>query len=128
MSSKKIISTNEAPAAVGPYSQGVSANGFLFVSGQVPIDPEQGKIVAETIEEQAEQALKNLRNILKAGGAELSDVVKTTCFLRDINDFAAFNKVYAKYFPENAPSRSCVQAVLPLGAKAEIEAIAIVAK
>ncbi len=122
---KKIIKTKDAPAAVGPYSQGTAANGFLFVSGQVPIAPEKGEIVSESIIDQAEQALKNLENILKAGGAELSDVVKTTCFLKDIDDFAAFNKVYEKYFKENAPARSCVQAALPLGAKVEIEAIAI---
>ncbi len=125
MTAKKIIATKDAPAAVGPYSQGVAANGLLFVSGQVPIDPVKGEIVSESISEQAEQALKNLENVLKAGGAALSDVVKTTCFLKDINDFAAFNKVYGKYFNENPPARACVQAVLPLGAKVEIEAIAI---
>lgn len=123
---KTVLHTELAPAAVGPYSQGIVANGFVFASGQVPIDPKVGKITAETIEAQSEQALKNLKAVLAQGGVGLDRVVKTTCFLSDMNDFAAFNGVYAKFFPENAPARSCVQvAALPLGAKVEVEAIAV---
>lgn len=123
---KTVLHTELAPAAVGPYSQGIVANGFVFASGQVPIDPKAGKITAETIEAQSEQALKNLKAVLAQGGVGLDRVVKTTCFLSDMNDFAAFNGVYAKFFPENAPARSCVQvAALPLGAKVEVEAIAV---
>lgn len=126
MGVKQILHSELAPEAVGPYSQGVAANGFIFASGQVPIDPRKGKIVVESIEEQTEQALQNLKCVLAEGSVGFDRVVKTTCFLADINDFAAFNKVYEKYFPENPPARSCVQvAGLPLGAKVEIEVIAV---
>ncbi|MDO4269655.1 MAG: RidA family protein [Eubacteriales bacterium] len=123
---KEVLHTELAPAAVGPYSQAIAANGVIYTSGQVPIDPKEGKIVAETIEEQAEQVMQNLKAVLAQGGVGFDRVVKTTCFLADMNDFAAFNGVYAKYFPENAPARSCVQvAALPLGAKVEVEVIAV---
>lgn len=125
MAVKKVLYTELAPEAVGPYSQAVAANNFIFTSGQVPIDPKTGKIVATTIEEQTEQVMQNLHYVLAQGGVAFDRVVKTTCYLSDINDFAAFNAVYAKYFPENAPARSCVQvAALPLGAKVEVEVIA----
>ena len=120
------IHTDNAPAAVGPYSQAIAANSVIYTSGQVPIDPATGKIEATTIEEQTEQVMKNLQYVLAQGGVSFDRVVKTTCFLSDIKDFAAFNGVYAKYFPENAPARSCVQvAALPLGAKVEVEVVAV---
>ena len=126
MAIKEILHTDLAPAAVGPYSQAIAANGVIYTSGQVPIDPATGKIEATTIEEQTEQVMKNLQYVLAQGGVSFDRVVKTTCFLSDIKDFAAFNGVYAKYFPENAPARSCVQvAALPLGAKVEVEVVAV---
>ena len=126
MAIKEVIHTDLAPKAVGPYSQAIVANGFVFASGQVPINPAAGKIEAATIEEQAEQVMQNLKNVLAAAGASFDTVVKTTCFLADINDFAAFNAVYGKYFQTDAPARSCVQiAALPLGAKVEVEVIAV---
>ena len=122
----KRINTEKAPAAIGPYSQGVAAGNFLFVSGQLPIDPKTGSIDADNVADQARQSLTNLSQILEAAGTSMDKVVKTTCFLSDINDFAAFNGVYAKYFPEGAPARSCVEvAALPLGAKVEVEVIAV---
>lgn len=126
MAIKEVIHTDLAPKAVGPYSQAIVANGFVFASGQVPINPAVGKIEAATIEEQAEQVMQNLKNVLAAADASFDTVVKTTCFLADINDFAAFNAVYGKYFQTDAPARSCVQiAALPLGAKVEVEVIAV---
>ena len=123
---KKVISTALAPAAIGPYSQGIMTDRYIFTSGQLPVAPEAGKITAETIEGQAEQALTNLKAVLAEAGIGMDRVLKTTCFLADINDFAAFNAVYGKYFPENAPARSCFQvAALPMGAKLEIECIAL---
>ena len=120
----KVIETKKAPAAVGPYSQAIEINGFLYASGQVAIDPEVGKIVANDIEGQAEQACKNVGAILDAAGIDFSNVVKTTCFLADIADFKKFNEVYAKYFISK-PARSCVAVKdLPLGALCEIEVIA----
>ena len=120
----KVIETKKAPAAVGPYSQAIEINGFLYASGQVAIDPEVGKIVANDIEGQAEQACKNVGAILDAAGIDFSNVVKTTCFLADIADFKKFNEVYAKYFISK-PARSCVAVKdLPLGALCEIEIIA----
>ena len=108
------------------YTHLVVTGNLIFTSGQVPIDPKTGKIEAATIEEQTEQVMKNLHYVLAQGGVAFDRVVKTTCFLSDINDFAAFNGVYAKYFPENPPARSCVQvAALPLGAKVEVEVIAV---
>nr|WP_302649994.1 RidA family protein [uncultured Agathobaculum sp.] len=126
MAGKNVIHTELAPAAVGPYSQAISANNFLFTSGQIPINPATGKIDASTIEEQTEQVMRNLHHVLAQGGVAFDRVVKTTCFLADMNDFAAFNAVYAKYFPENPPARSCVEVgALPMGAKVEVEVIAL---
>ena len=122
----KLVNTPDAPAAIGPYSQGFITNGFFYSSGQVPLDPATGAVVGTTIEEQTEQVMKNLQCVLAQGGVGFDRVVKTTCFLSDINDFAAFNGVYAKYFPEGAPARSCVEvAALPLGAKVEVEVVAV---
>ena len=127
-STKKIISTNEAPGAIGPYSQGVAASGTaVFVSGQIPLDPATGSIAGDTIESQTRQSLNNVKAVLKAAGAELKDVVKTTVFLLDMNDFAAMNAIYAEFFTENCPARAAVQVVrLPKDVKVEIEAIAFI--
>lgn len=126
MSVKEVLHTDLAPAAVGPYSQAVVANKMIFTSGQIPINPKTGKIEATTIEEQTEQVMQNLHCVLAEGGVAFDRVIKTTCFLADMNDFAAFNSVYGKYFPEGAPARSCVQvAALPMGAKVEVEVIAV---
>ena len=126
MAIKEVLHTELAPAAVGPYSQAVASNNIIFTSGQIPINPKTGKIEAATIEEQTEQVMKNLHYVLAQGGVAFDRVSKTTCFLADMNDFAAFNGVYAKYFPENPPARSCVQvAALPMGAKVEVEVIAV---
>ncbi len=119
----KVVSTEKAPAAIGPYSQGIVIGGLVFVSGQTPIDPQTGKF-AEDITAQAEQSCRNVGEILKAAGSGFEKVVKTTCFLADIQDFKAFNEVYAKYFVSK-PARSCVAVKdLPLGVGCEIEAIA----
>ena len=121
----KKIETAKAPAAIGPYSQAYEANGFVFTSGQIPIDPATGSIVEGTIAQQAEQSCKNVGAILEAVGLGFENVIKTTCFLADMGDFAAFNEVYAKYFV-SAPGRSCVAVKdLPKGALCEIEAIAV---
>lgn len=126
MALKQVLYTELAPEAVGPYSQAIVSGGTVYTSGQVPIDPKAGKIVASTIEEQTEQVMHNLKMVLAQAGVGFDRVIKTTCFLSDMNDFAAFNGVYAKYFPENPPARSCVQvAALPLGAKVEVEVIAV---
>ena len=121
---KKIIATDKAPAAVGPYSQAVLVNGLLFVSGQIPVNPADGS-VAESIEDQSHQALKNVGAILAESGLGYEDVVKTTVLLADIADFKAMNAVYAEYFTQDKPARACFQvAALPLGVKVEIEVIA----
>ncbi len=118
------ISTNNAPAAIGPYSQAIKVGGFLFTSGQIPINPESGNIDAKGITEQTEQVMKNLGAVLDAAGTSFEKAVKTTCFLADIADFAAFNEVYAKYFTEK-PARSCVAVKdLPKGSLVEVEVIA----
>ena len=120
------ISTTNAPAAIGPYSQGIVLNGIAFFSGQIPLSPETGEVVGTTIEEQAEQVMKNVQALLESQGASFADVVKTTCFLADMADFAAFNEVYAKYFTGN-PARSCVAVKgLPKGVLCEVETIASV--
>lgn len=120
----RIIHTDNAPAAVGPYSQAIKVNGLLYTSGQIGIDPVVGKIVATNIEGQAEQCCKNLSAILEASGYDFSEVFKTTCYLADIKDFKAFNAVYEKYFISK-PARSCVAVKeLPMGALCEIELIA----
>ena len=122
----KTIETKSAPAAIGPYSQAILANGFLYTSGQIPLNPETGAIEGQTIEAQAEQVIKNLGQILKAAGSDFSKVVKTTCFLARISDFAAFNAIYEKYFVSK-PARSCFEvAALPKDALVEIEAVAVV--
>ena len=122
----KVTSTDKAPAAIGPYSQAIEVNGFLFASGQVPINPEVGDVVAEGIVDQTEQVMKNIGAILEVNGLTYTDVVKTTCFLADMGDFATFNEVYAKYFT-GKPARSCVAVkALPKGVLCEVEAIAAV--
>ena len=119
----KAIDTKNAPGAIGPYSQGIVSNGFVYTSGQLPVDPETGEMPA-TIEEQAVQSCKNVGAILEAGGSNFDKVIKTTCFLAEIADFAAFNAVYADYFTSK-PARSCFAVKdLPKGALCEIEAIA----
>ena len=120
-----IIFTENAPAAIGPYSQAIKANGFVFTSGQIPIDPKSGKI-AEGFELQCRQALKNLEAVLYASGSSLNKTIKTTVYLKDMNNFAAFNVIYAEFFKENHPARSCVQvARLPKDVLIEIEAVAL---
>ncbi|MBQ8041142.1 MAG: RidA family protein [Lachnospiraceae bacterium] len=120
----KKIETTKAPAAIGPYSQGYIVNGLLFTSGQIPLDPATGEIVGTTIEEQAHQVMKNLGGLLEAAGISYQNVVKTTCFLADMNDFAAFNAVYAQYMTEK-PARSCVAVkTLPKNVLCEVELIA----
>ena len=121
---KTIISAPNAPAALGPYSHAVQANGFVFTSGQLGIDPKSGKLAA-TVEEQTKQAFCNLKDVLSAAGCKLSDVVKTTVFLQDLADFATVNAIYGEEFGGEFPARSCVQvAKLPAGALVEIEVIA----
>ena len=122
----KYVDTKNAPAAIGPYSQGIVLNGIAFFSGQIPLSPETGEVVGTTIEEQAEQVMKNVGALLESQGAVFTDVVKTTCFLADMADFAAFNEIYAKYFT-GKPARSCVAVkALPKGVLCEVEAIAAV--
>lgn len=124
---KSIIRTENAPGAVGPYSQGISANGFVFTAGQLGLNPSTKSLVEGGIEAQTRQALENLKGVLEAGGASLETVVKVTVFLDNIEDFAAMNGVYAEYFTENPPARSAFEvARLPLGGLVEIEAIATV--
>ncbi|HAE38983.1 MAG TPA: reactive intermediate/imine deaminase [Candidatus Riflebacteria bacterium] len=123
---RQIISTDKAPAAIGPYSQAIKINGMLFTSGQVPIVPETGKIEATDIEGQAEQVMNNLEAVIKAGGSDLSKVVKCTIFLKDLGHFAKVNEIYGARFKSAPPARSCVQvAKLPLDCLVEIEAIAL---
>ncbi|MBQ7175738.1 MAG: RidA family protein [Oscillospiraceae bacterium] len=122
----KTIATPNAPAAIGPYTQGKVVNGFLFASGQVALDPQTGEIVGTTIEEQAERVMKSVGAILEAAGTDFTKVVKTTCFLADMGDFAAFNAIYGKYFTEK-PARSCVAVKeLPKKLLCEVEVIAVV--
>ena len=120
----KTISTQNAPAAIGPYSQAIAVNGMLFASGQIPLDPKTGTLVEGGIEAQAERVMQNIKALLEAAGTDFSCVVKTTCFLRDMNDFAAFNEVYGAYFT-GKPARSCVQAILPKNAAVEVEVVAV---
>ena len=124
----KVTSTDKAPAAIGPYSQAIEVNGFLFASGQVPINPEVGDVVAEGIVDQTEQGMKNIGAILEVNGLTYTDVVKTTCFLADMGDFATFNEVYAKYFT-GKPARSCVAVkTLPKNVLCEVEILAVTKK
>ena len=122
---KKVVFTDHAPKAIGPYSQAIEANGMLFISGQVPIDPATGKIVDGGIKEQTEQVMKNIGAILQAAGYEYNDVIKSTCLLSDMANFADMNEVYGRYYTENPPARAAYGVVkLPLGALVEIETIA----
>ena len=123
---KQIIATEHAPQAIGPYSQAVVAGGFVFASGQIPIDPATGQFVEGGIVEQTEQVLRNVSNLLEAAGTSLARVVKTTVFLADMNDFAAMNEAYARFFGAEPPARSTVQAArLPRDARVEIEVVAL---
>ena len=122
----EIVSTKNAPGAIGPYSQAIILNGVVYTSGQVPLSPETGEVVGTTIEEQAEQVMKNLGAVLEAAGSSYEKTVKTTCFLADMNDFAAFSEVYGKYFT-GKPARSCVAVkTLPKNVLCEVEAVAAV--
>jgi 2-iminobutanoate/2-iminopropanoate deaminase len=126
-SMKKQVVTDKAPKAIGPYSQGIVANGFVFCSGQIPIDPATGELNTGTIEEQTRQVLKNVSAVLDAAGSSLDEAVKVTVFLQDMNDFAKMNAVYAEFFKAPNPARAAVQvARLPRDVKVEIEAIALV--
>ena len=129
----KYVETNKAPAAIGPYSQGIVVNGTAFFSGQIPLSPETGEVIGTTIREQTEQVMKNIQGLLESQNASFTDVVKTTCFLADMSDFAAFNEVYAKYFVNKPayftgkPARSCVAVKdLPKGVLCEVETIAVI--
>ncbi|MBP5244962.1 MAG: RidA family protein [Clostridia bacterium] len=122
---KEAVSTNKAPGAIGPYSQAIKSGDVLYVSGQIPVNPETGEI-AGTIEEQATQSLTNLKNILEANGMTTDNVVKTTVFITDLNDFAKVNEIYAKFFNAPFPARSCIEiSKIPKGCKIEIECIAV---
>ena len=122
------IQAEKAPAAIGPYSQGIVFNGIAFFSGQIPLSPETGEVVGATIREQAEQVMQNIKAMLESLGADFTDVLKTTCFLADMGDFAAFNEIYAKYFT-GKPARSCVAVkALPKAVLCEVEVIAAVRK
>ena len=121
----EVVSTEKAPKALGPYSQAIKAGGFVWCSGQIPIDPAVNAVTATTIEDQTRQAITNLKNVLEAAGSGLDHVVKTTVFISDMNDFASLNAVYAELFGDTKPARSCVQvARLPKDVKLEIEAVA----
>ena len=123
---KKIISTDKAPSAIGPYSQAIEVNNMIFTSGVIPIDPTTNTLVTGPIEEQAEQAIKNLANLLEAAGTSTNNVIKTTVFIKNMDDFGKVNEIYAKYFTKDCPARSCVEvARLPKDVLIEIEAIAI---
>jgi 2-iminobutanoate/2-iminopropanoate deaminase len=124
---REAVRTEGAPAAIGPYSQAVRAGGFLFCSGQIPLDPSTGKLVEGGIEVQTERVLKNLDAVLTAGGASLRSVVKTTVYLVDLGDFPAMNAIYGRFYPEDPPARATVQvAKLPAGARVEIDAVAAI--
>ncbi len=120
----KVIYTKSAPEPIGPYSQGYIAAGTLYLSGQIAINPETSEFMAGTIEEQTERVMQNISALLEEAGYSFDDVVKTTCFIDDMSDFAKFNEIYAKYFTSK-PARSCVQAKLPKGALCEVEIIAV---
>ncbi|HEX2269592.1 MAG TPA: RidA family protein, partial [Pyrinomonadaceae bacterium] len=126
---KEPVKTSNAPAALGPYSQAIKAGGVVYTSGQVAIDPETGELIGGGIAEQTDRVLKNVAAVLEAAGSSLDRVVKTLVFLADMNDFAAMNEVYGRFFPANPPARSTVQAArLPKDARVEIEAVALVAE
>jgi len=122
----EVVKTNKAPEAIGPYSQAIVTGSFVYTSGQITIKPQTGEVVDGGIEEQAKQVLENLKNVLEAAGSSLNKVVKTTVFIKDMDSFAKVNEVYAKYFSEPYPARSCVEvSKLPKGVLIEIEAVAI---
>jgi reactive intermediate/imine deaminase len=126
MTTKRIIETGTAPAAIGPYSQAIEVNGLIYTSGVIPLDPETMEIVGETIEDQTERVMQSLKALLEDAGSDLQRVVKTTCFLDDLGNFAAFNEVYARYFGDSKPARSTVEvAALPKAVMVEVEAVAI---
>ena len=121
---QKVISTDKAPSAIGPYSQAIEINGMVYTSGVIPVDPATG-VVAEGVEEQAEQAFKNICNLVEASGSKVENIIKTTVFIKEMNDFGKINEIYKKYFKEPFPARSCVEvARLPKDVLLEIEAIA----
>lgn len=123
---REVIATEKAPAAVGPYSQAIRANGFVYTAGQIPLDPATGQIVEGDIQVQTHRALNNLQAVLEAAGTDLSSVVKTTVFLQNMDDFGAMNEIYARFFGQAPPARSAVEvARLPLGVQIEIEAVAL---
>lgn len=122
----KKIHTDKAPAAVGPYSQAIAINGMVYTSGQIPLDPATGQVVGDDVKAQAEQVMKNLIAVLEEAGTSMDNAVKTTCFLKDMDDFAAFNEVYAEYFTEK-PARSCVAVkTLPKDVLCEVEVVAVI--
>ena len=124
---KEIINTEKAPAALGPYSQAIKAGNTIYVSGQIPLIPETMEIISDDVQEQTKQSLENVKAVLEAAGATLNDVVKASVFIKDMNDFAKINEIYATYFTENNPARACVEvARLPKNVKVEIEVIAVV--
>lgn len=124
--SKKIVNTAKAPAAIGPYSQGVEIGNLVFTSGQLPISSSDGKLIEDDVKKATKQSIENVKAVLEEAGTTLENVIKTTVFLKDLNDFTAVNEVYAEYFDENPPARSCVQvAKLPMDALVEIEVIAV---
>jgi 2-iminobutanoate/2-iminopropanoate deaminase len=124
---KEIINTTKAPAALGPYSQAIKAGNTIYVSGQIPLIPETMEIISDDVQEQTKQSLENVKAVLEAAGATLNDVVKASVFIKDMNDFAKINEIYATYFTENNPARACVEvARLPKDVKVEIEVIAVV--
>lgn len=124
---RRKVETKNAPAPVGPYSQAIVANGFVFAAGQAGLDPQTGKLISRDVIEQTAQTLRNLQTVLEAAGSSLARVLKTTVFLADMNDFAAMNEAYARFFTEDPPARSTIQAArLPLDARVEIELVALV--
>ena len=124
---KEIINTEKAPAALGPYSQAIKAGNTIYVSGQIPLIPETMEIISDDVQEQTKQSLENVKAVLEAAGATLNDVVKASVLIKDMNDFAKINEIYATYFTENNPARACVEvARLPKDVKVEIEVIAVV--
>jgi 2-iminobutanoate/2-iminopropanoate deaminase len=123
---REVVATHNAPQAIGPYSQAIRANGFIFVSGQIPLNPATQKVVDGGVSEQTEQALTNLEAILKAAGSGLDKVVRTTVYLKDMNEFTAMNDVYERFFPQRPPARSTIEAArLPKDVRVEIDAIAL---
>jgi len=126
MNQRQVIATNGAPKAIGPYSQAIRANGLIFVSGQTPIDPATQQLISGTVGEQTERVLRNIEAILQQAGSSMAKIVRCGVFLKDMNDFAAMNEVYAKFFPSDPPARSTVQAArLPKDCQVEIDAIAL---